>query len=137
MIAETVEGVLGGDISGNAVTATSLQNVTTFNITGDITSTAPVLFNGTTGGNTKTFTTLLSSSIISGKSEPVPNRSVSNDFVLVFRSSTSGLLKQSRDTFIGDLGVPIGTIFPYAGALAPYGYLFCDGSEIERSIFLS
>jgi microcystin-dependent protein len=133
VIAETVEGVLGGDISGNAVTATSLQNTTAFSIAGDVTSTAPVVFNGTTGGYTKTFTTSLSSSIISGKLEPTPNVSKTDDYVLVFRSSTSGLLKQSRDVFVGDLGVPVGTIFPFAGSIAPYGYLLCDGTEVERS----
>ena len=135
IIAETVEGVLGGDISGNAVTATSLQNTTAFSITGDIASTAPVTFNGSSGGYTKTFNTTLSSSIISSKAEPSPNRSKTDDFVLVFRSSTSGLLKQSRDTFIADLGLPIGAILPYAGASAPYGFLFCDGGEVERGKF--
>jgi len=135
IIAETVEGVLGGDISGNAVTATSLQNTTSFSITGDIASTAPITFNGSTGGYTKTFNTTLSSSIISSKAEPLPNRSKTDDFVLVFRSSTSGLLKQSRDTFIADLGLPIGAILPYAGASAPYGFLFCDGGEVERGKF--
>jgi microcystin-dependent protein len=135
IIAETVEGVLGGDISGNAVTATSLQNTTAFSITGDIASTAPVTFNGSTGGYTKTFDTTLSSSIISSKAEPSPNRSKTDDFVLVFRPSTSGLLKQSRDTFIADLGLPIGAILPYAGASAPYGFLFCDGGEVERGKF--
>ena len=135
IIAETVEGVLGGDISGNAVTATSLQNTTAFSITGDIASTAPVTFNGSTGGYTKTFNTTLSSSIISSKAEPIPNRSKTDDFVLVFRSSTSGLLKQSRDTFIADLGLPIGAILPYAGSSAPYGFLFCDGGEVERGKF--
>jgi microcystin-dependent protein len=135
IIAETVEGVLGGDISGNAVTATSLQNTTAFSMTGDVTSTAPVTFNGSTGGYTKIFNTALSSSIISNKAEPSPNRSKIDDFVLVFRSSTSGLLKQSRDTFVGDLGIPIGTILPYAGSNAPYGFLLCDGSEVERGKF--
>ena len=135
IIAETVEGVLGGDISGNAVTATSLQNTTAFSITGDIASTAPVTFNGSSGGYTKTFNTTLSSSIISSKAEPSPNRSKTDDFVLVFRSSTSGLLKQSRDTFIADLGLPIGAILPYAGASAPYGFLLCDGGEVERGKF--
>ena len=130
-----MEGVLGGDISGNAVTATSLQNTTAFSITGDITSTAPVTFNGSSGGYTKAFNTALSSSIISNKAEPSPNRSKTDDFVLVFRSSTSGLLKQSRDTFIADLGLPIGAILPYAGASAPYGFLFCDGGEVERGKF--
>jgi microcystin-dependent protein len=135
IIAETVEGVLGGDISGNAVTATSLQNTTSFSITGDIASTAPITFNGSTGGYTKTFNTTLSSSIISSKAEPIPNRSKTEDFVLVFRSSTSGLLKQSRDTFIADLGLPIGAILPYTGSSAPYGFLFCDGGEVERGKF--
>jgi microcystin-dependent protein len=135
IIAETIEGVLGGDISGNAVTATSLQNTTSFSITGDIASTAPITFNGSTGGYTKTFNTILSSSIISSKAEPIPNRSKTDDFVLVFRSSTSGLLKQSRDTFIADLGLPIGAILPYAGSSAPYGFLFCDGGEVERGKF--
>jgi microcystin-dependent protein len=133
VIAEQIEGILGGDISGNAVTATSLQNVTSFNITGDVTSTAPVLFNGSTGGYTKNFTTLLSSSIISAKTEPIPNRSKPEDYVLVFRASIPGLLKESRDVFIGDLGIPIGAIIPFAGSIAPYGFLLCDGGEVERA----
>jgi len=33
------------------------------------------------------------------------------------------------------MGIPIGGIIPYAGATAPYGFLFCDGSEVERSKF--
>lgn len=132
VIAETIEGVLGGNISGNAVTATSLQNTTAFSITGDIASVNPVIFNGSTGGYTKVFETTLTPTIISSKPEPSPNRSKSDDFVLVFRSSTSGLLKESRDVFVGDLGVPLGTILPYAGINAPYGYLLCDGGEVER-----
>ena len=47
--------------------------------------------------------------------------------------AATGLLRQTRDTFIGDLGVPVGGIMPFAGATAPYGYLFCDGSEVERA----
>jgi microcystin-dependent protein len=33
------------------------------------------------------------------------------------------------------MGIPIGGIIPYAGAIAPYGFLFCDGSEVERTKF--
>jgi len=29
--------------------------------------------------------------------------------------------------------VPIGAILPYAGAEAPYGYVLCDGSELEQT----
>jgi len=46
--------------------------------------------------------------------------------------SATGLLRQNRDTFVGDMGVPIGGIMPFAGPTAPYGYLLCDGSEVER-----
>ena len=42
------------------------------------------------------------------------------------------LLKQTRDLFIGDLGIPLGAILPYAGANPPDGFLFCDGSEVQR-----
>jgi microcystin-dependent protein len=54
--------------------------------------------------------------------------------VLVYRPGT-GLLKETRDTFVSDLGVPMGAILPFAGTEAPYGYLLCDGSEVERTKF--
>lgn len=137
VIATTFEGTILGNITGNAVSATSLQNATTFNITGDVISTSPVTFNGSTGGYNKTFTTTLSSNIISGKSQPIPNVSRSDDYVLVYRTGTSDLLKESRDVFVGDLGVPIGTLLPYAGSTVPYGYLLCDGSEVEKAKYPS
>jgi microcystin-dependent protein len=137
LVADTIQGVLEGNISGNANTATNLKNVSTFQLAGDVVSPA-VQFDGQVGSYTKIFNTTLTANIISGKTEPFPNVSRRTDFVLTYRSSeaasaSSGLLKQTRDTFIGDLGVPIGTILPYAGVNAPYGYLFCDGSEVERT----
>ena len=62
--------------------------------------------------------------------------SKADDFVLVFRSG-EGLLKETRDVFVGDLGVPVGTIMPFAGSAAPYGYLLCDGSEQEIAKYLT
>jgi microcystin-dependent protein len=137
VIAETIQGVLEGNISGNSNTATSLKDVTTFQITGDIVSPA-IQFDGQIGSYTKIFNTELTSNIIAGKEQPFPNVSKSTDFVLTYRASaatstTSGLFKQTRDTFVGDLGIPIGGIIPYAGANAPYGFLFCDGSEVEKA----
>lgn len=133
LIAETIEGVLTGNIVGNASTATNLKFTTTFKMEGDVT--APnILFDGQVGGLTKTFTTSLTSGIISSKSEPFPNLSNKIDTVLVFRPGT-GLIKETRDVFVSDLAVPIGAILPYAGSEAPYGYLFCDGSEVERTKF--
>jgi microcystin-dependent protein len=131
LIAETIEGVLTGNIVGNASTATNLRFSTTFKMEGDVTSPS-IEFDGQVGGNTKTFTTTLTSGLISSKDEPFPNISVKSDNVLVYRPSV-GLIRESRDVFVADLGVPIGAILPYAGAEAPYGYVLCDGSELERT----
>jgi microcystin-dependent protein len=131
LVAETIEGVLTGNIVGNASTATNLKFVTTFKMEGDVTS-PNVNFDGQVGGTTKTFTTSLTSGLISSKSEPSPNVSKPTDYVLVYRGS-EGLLKESRNVFVGDLGVPMGGILPYAGTEIPYGYLLCDGSEVERT----
>jgi microcystin-dependent protein len=131
LIAETIEGVLTGNIVGNASTATNLKFTTTFKMEGDVT--APnIQFDGQVGGNTKTFTTTLTSGLISSKDEPFPNISIKSDSVLVYRPST-GLIRETRDVFVADLAVPIGAILPYAGAEAPYGYILCDGSELERT----
>jgi microcystin-dependent protein len=137
IVAETIQGVLEGNISGNSNTATSLKDVTTFQITGDVVS-PPIQFDGQVGSYIKTFNTTLTSDIIQSKSEPFPKVSRKTDYVLTYRASaattaSSGLFKQTRDTFVGDLGIPIGGIIPYAGANAPYGFLFCDGSEVERA----
>lgn len=129
--ADYLRGVLDGDVAGNARTATNLRSVTSFALTGDVTSNT-VNFDGAVGGNSKSFVTELTTNIIEGKNEPFPNTSTKNDYVLVFRSG-SGLLKESRNTFVGDLAVPIGAILPFAGSNVPDGYLLCDGSEVERS----
>ncbi len=210
IIADDIQGVLSGNISGNANTATSLTKITSFQLAGDVISPA-VQFDGQFGSYTKVFNTSLTANLIASKAEPNPLVSKSNDFILTYRASvaaasatvatvssgnyvigttytiasigpatpgapgipsipatdfttigaasntvglgfvatgpgsgigtatttivSTGLLKQSRDTFVGDLGIPIGGIIPYAGANAPYGFLFCDGSEIERTKF--
>ena len=139
VIADTLEGVLDGNISGNANTATALSTITSFQLAGDVVSPA-VQFDGQIGTASKIFNCTLSSNIIASKSAPSPNKSKKGDFVLTYRPSeaalsSSGLLKQTREAFMADLAVPIGAILPYAGPTAPDGYLFCDGSEIERTKF--
>jgi len=137
IIADEIEGTIDGNITGNANTATNLKNVTTFQLAGDVISQA-IQFDGQVGSATKIFNTNLTANIIQDKDEPAPNRSDKGDFVLTYRSSESGeasegLLKQTRDTFVGDLGIPIGAILPFAGSEVPYGFLLCDGSEVERT----
>lgn len=128
LIADTIEGVLNGSITGNASSANNLREVTTFVMTGDVSSPS-FTFDGQIGGLTKTFNTTLTSNLITSK--PESEFSTINDTILVFRSGT-GLIKETRDVFIADLGVPIGAIMPFAGPTIPPGYLLCDGSEVER-----
>jgi microcystin-dependent protein len=104
-------------------------------MTGDV-SAPSFVFDGLVGGPIKTFNTTLTANLITSKSFPFPNTSVTNDTILVFRSGT-GLIKQTRDVFVADLGVPIGAIMPFAGSSIPDGYLLCDGSEVEREKFRS
>jgi microcystin-dependent protein len=139
IIADTIQGVLEGNISGNANTATALSTTTSFQLAGDVISPA-VQFDGQVGSSTKILNATLTANIIAGKDTPTPNIGKKGDFVLTYRPSestlaSSGLLKQTREVFLGDLAVPIGAILPYAGTNAPNGYLLCDGAEIERAKF--
>ncbi len=130
--ATTFNGSFVGNFTGNANTATALSNPTTFKIAGDVATTADLVFNGSDGGFTKTFNTTLTSAIISTKDSI--SLSDKADEYLFFRPGT-GLRKITRDNMIGDLAVPIGAILPFAGAVAPIGYLLCDGSEVEKDRF--
>lgn len=138
VIADEIQGTISGNITGNANTATNLKNTTSFTIAGDVVSNG-FTFDGI--GDPKVFNTQLTANIITSKDQPLPNRAASGDQVLVYRANPStgstsvGLLRQTRDTFVGDLGVPIGTILPYSGTTAPYGYLLCDGGEVEIAKF--
>jgi microcystin-dependent protein len=141
LIADTIQGVLDGSISGNAGTATSLQQQTTFSMTGDIA--APSFqFNGISGGLSKVFNTSISPTFITSKqdiatlSAPQKSYSLKDDYVLVYRPSVSGLLRATRETFVGDLGLPVGAIIPYAGPNVPFGFLLCDGAEILISQYI-
>jgi len=137
VVADEFRGALIGTFEGNAKTATRLQNVTAFQLTGDVVS-QEVRFDGQVGDYNKVFQTSLTSNIIVSKPEPPNGESQKGDYVLVFRPSESGspfsgLIKQRRDNFIADLGLPIGAILPYAGLIPPTGFLLCDGSELQKA----
>ncbi len=138
IIADTIQGTLTGNIDGNANTATSLKAISSFRLDGDVVS-QRVDFDGRPNEPIKVFNTELTANIILTKAEPFPNISKSDDFVLTYRPAapgqSAGLFKQTREVFVGDLGVPIGTIFPYAGTTPPTGYLLCDGSELDKQQF--
>lgn len=137
VFADTFTGTIVGDIQGNAQTATSLSSISSFELKGDVVS-QKATFDGSPNTQIE-FNTSLSAALIRERPDPVPNKSDPLDFVLTYRASavdagsgeSSGLIKQTRDTFIGDLGIPLGAILPYAGTSAPDGFLLCDGSELE------
>jgi microcystin-dependent protein len=99
---------------------------------GDVSSNV-ISFNGT-GNLNKTFQTELTSDIISTKPSA---GSVSLNDEILFYSRTGGLRKATREVFLGDASVPIGTVIPYAGDQTniPDGYLLCDGTEYEQYRF--
>jgi microcystin-dependent protein len=126
--AGTFNGTFVGNFTGNAVTANTLRLPTTFTLSGDIESDA-ISFDGSTGGYTKTFTTSIRSALISEK-DSISSTNKGDEFLL-YRPGL-GLRKTTRDNMVGDLAVPIGALFPFAGTTAPVGYLLCDGSEVEK-----
>lgn len=133
IVAETISGVLTGSISGNANTASSLQQTTEFSLVGDVSSSV-VQYNGQTGGLVKQFETEINTNFISRKADVKTTfepYSKSSDELLIYRKSSGALLKVDRDTLVGDLGVPTGAIMPFCGTVVPAGYLLCDGSEIS------
>ena len=133
----TVTGSIVGDISGNAATANSLKNYFTLNMIGDITST-DVVFKG--NESTKTFTTALSPDYYTRQIEVADTSD--SDLLLIYRFNNDGsgglLRKTAKSNFVKSLAtVPIGTIITFAGTVAPIGYLFCDGSEKQISVYQS
>jgi microcystin-dependent protein len=60
------------------------------------------------------------------------------DYIVYSNTSDSANLKKTTVQKIVDLvpaGIPAGTMFPYAGATAPSGYLPCDGAAVSRTTY--
>jgi microcystin-dependent protein len=129
VIADTITGTINGDITGTAGKAAELATASTFSIDGDVRTIADISFKGI--DNVRMITTL-DPAFINNKPSPSPNISIPTDTVLVSRPGV-GLLKETRNVFVGDLGIPIGGILAYAGTSPPPGFLLCDGSELEIS----
>lgn len=87
-------------------------------------------------GLVKTFHTTVSDNFISDKTEVLDASDA--DLLLIYRPGT-GLRKTTKPNFVKSLPfVPVGSIMPFAGPAAsvPTGYLFCDGSEQEKSQYV-
>lgn len=129
-----VVGNVSGTVSGIAGSSNKLTSATTFRLTGDV-SADDLIFDGQTGGTTKTFDTSLSNAVISQKSE-VTGTNLDDEILLNRRSGTPGLYKVSRRTLLNAVPTnPPGVVMLDAGTNVPDGWLLCDGSEYLISDF--
>lgn len=133
-------GNVTGNLTGSASTASKLNSPTTFTMSGDITAPSFV-FDGQVGGTTKTFVTTLSDSYFTSKSS-TPTILV-DDEILINRPG-DGLLRVTQETLTTKIPntaqgplIPVGTILPFAGTVAPAGFFVCDGTEREVAIYSS
>lgn len=125
--ADTFYGSFSGQLVGSVTgSASKLTSPTVFQLTGDVASNA-ISFNGQQIDGLATFTTILSTDVISTKFALLD--SSVTDELLIHRPGT-GLRKTTKQTFFSNVAtVPVGTILPYGGTNLPDGYLLCDGSE--------
>lgn len=133
----TAVGTTGTAFTGNLVgSATKLAAQTSFVITGSVATLTPVTFDGNTGGFTKTFNAQVTNELITGRSST--STAVGSDLLLIYRPTETGsdkLRSISKDSFLAEVttGVtPTGTIVPFGGAVAPSGWVFCDGTSYNR-----
>jgi microcystin-dependent protein len=129
-------GTITGDLSGStgvAASAAKLQSPTTFVLTGDVTSPG-VVFDGQTLTGNLNFSTTINSGIITSKSAATD--SAINDQLLVYQASSSQLVSMTKQTLLKHVAtMPVGAIMPFAGSTVPTGYLLCDGSEVQISLY--
>lgn len=126
--ANAFSGQLFGSVSGSA---TRLASSVNFSIAGDVTTNAPVSFDGT---NNVILNTTISTTFISNKVSVADINE--NDLFLLSRPGSTSFNKVTRSVLLRGIGVvPVGSIMPFAGEELPPGYLLCDGSEQSRTVY--
>ena len=131
-------GNVTGNLTGTATTAGKLGSPTTFQMSGDVIASS-FAFDGQVGGSTKTFTTTLNSTFLTDKTQVTTVETT--DEILINRPGT-GLRKIEQEDLVSKIPntaqgpiMPIGTILPYGGTVAPPGFFICDGTERSISTY--
>lgn len=119
-------GNVTGNVSGTAGSTGKLNSATTFAMTGQITSSSFV-FDGQTGGSTKTFGTQAAPAIITDQTSATSVNRTTDELLI---SQGGVLAKATPDQLIGSIDtMPVGTIIMFGGLTAPTGWFICDGEE--------
>lgn len=131
-ITGNLTGNVTGNVSGTAGSTAKLNSTTTFAMTGQITSSSFV-FDGQTGGSTKTFGTQAAPAIISDQTAATTINRTGDELLInqggVLAKATPAQLIGSIDT------MPVGTIIMFGGPVAPTGWFICDGEEYSATTY--
>lgn len=128
-----LQGNVTGQVSGRAGSADQLTSTTEFRLTGDV-SAQSFEFDGKTGGTVKEFRTSIANNFIALKPAIVD---IEDTDELLLNRGSDGLRKVSIASVLRDIRsiVPVGTIVPFGGNVAPAGWLVCNGNEISKSVY--
>jgi microcystin-dependent protein len=139
--ANTFRGNLVGDVTGNVTgsvngSAARLSAPTTFSITGDVSSTASVSFDGT--GGSKVFNVEIDPDWITDRTAYTDPIDGTEEIILYNPQEVpdnptdqpAGIYKTSVSAITSLIPTfALGMIMPYAGTTAPSGWILCHGQE--------
>ena len=127
-----VTGNVTGQVSGRAGSADKISSATNFTMAGEV-SAPTIIYDGQTGGTTKTFQTTVANSFISNKTY-TNAADASDEFLLNRVQGQVGLYRISRRDLLSTVPVnPPGVMMPYAGTTAPDFWLLCYGQEVLQA----
>lgn len=129
-----LQGNVSGTVSGRAGSADRLASATTFQVTGDVEDNS-FEFDGQVGGTVKTFDVRVANSFISNK-DVIYDVEDADEILVNKVVGETGAYRVTKRNFLKSIPlVPPGVIVPYGGEEAPAGWLLCDGSEVEKSVY--
>jgi hypothetical protein len=111
--------------------ATRLESARTFSLTGQVTTTSVVSFNGTAN---VALTTIVTRDVIAAQSSTGVTTSTQNLLVVDLSTSTTSLQKISKNTFLSDVYPSLfitGMVTAFTTSTAPSGFLLCNGSSVS------